>query len=97
MGTIYPKFSIYPVNNKTTEFGGFQGRGVLGLVGIELISFTAAHIVLCFRVVTKTVLIRTNVLAIAAVCQGLLCFSSAPKVNKATGGQEVGRQHSWDS
>lgn len=97
MGTIYPKFSIYPVNNKTTEFGGFQGRGVLGLVGIELISFTAAHIVLRFRLVTKTVLIRTNVLAIAAVCQGLLCFSSAPKVNKAMGGQEVGRQHSWDS
>lgn len=85
------------MNSETTEFGGFQGWGVLGLVGIELISFTTAHIVLCFRVVTKTVLIHTNVLAIAAVCQGLLCFSSALKVNKAMGGQEVGRQHSWNS
>ena len=40
---------------------------VLGLAGMELIFFIAAHMVLCFRFLTKTVLIA-HVLAFAEQC-----------------------------
>lgn len=36
-----------------------SGVGILGLLGMELIFFIAVHMVLCFRLVTKTVLFNT--------------------------------------
>lgn len=50
---------------------------VQDLVQMELIFFIAACMMLCFRLVTKTVLITHNVLvtALLAQCQGLLRLS----------------------
>lgn len=64
-------------------------RNILGLVGLELIFFTAAHTVLCFWFATKTVLTEQQCFIccwkVLAQCQGLLCFSRWPT-----------QQVSWD-
>lgn len=74
-----------------------QREAVLGLVGMELIIFMAAHMVLCFGFVYKTVQKTHQCTGPRwAQCQDLLCFSLCTHSEKAESGQEVGREHSQD-
>lgn len=64
--------------SEKAEFGDFWGQSTRGLVAIKLISFRAAHMMLCFRYVTETVSIINQCFschsAVLAHHQGLLCF-----------------------
>jgi len=73
---------------------------VLGLAGMELTFFTAAHMVLCFGFVAKTVdntpMLWLLLNSACTVSRLSLFPHSDPPSEWAGGVQEIIRGHSWD-
>lgn len=72
---------------------------VLGMSGLEFISHVAAHMVLCYRLVTRTVLKRQRFIIVTEQCLNnmkVLCTSRCTS-QPAEGKQETGVGHSWQS
>lgn len=67
---------------------------------VDLLSFTAAHMVLCFSFVAKIVLITDQLFdcywAVLAQHQRLFFLSLCIPSEYTGGGQEVGKGHGWD-